>query len=394
MANQGWPATIVDVFDAGPPLRMERRLGLLTADRPRVVQRAALAALIGWAPLLVLSAAETLLFGGDRGRSVVGDFAVHGRSLVAAPLLILAEHDAIPRLGWIAHHFVHAGLVAEKDRRRFDDAIESTRRRLAASTAEVAAVILAYAVVVTLLVSLPAAEFQSWHLAGSSPSPWFSLAGWWNALVSIPLLLVLVLGWLWRVLLWARFLWLMARLPLRLVPGHPDRAGGLQFVATSLWAFWLPSFALGSIIAGSIANRVVYHAASPFDFTPYAGGLAVFVLVLFAGPLLAFTLQLRDAKRRGMFQYGALAGSVGAAFERKWLKRAGSADEKALEVEDFSATTDLFQVVANVYEMKSAPLSVIGLAMLAASALAPLVPVWLTVVPLQDLVRGLSKFLF
>ncbi|HEX6212428.1 MAG TPA: hypothetical protein VF136_16730 [Methylomirabilota bacterium] len=44
--------------------------------------------------------------------------------------------------------------------------------------------------------------------------------------------------------------------------------------------------------------------------------------------------------------------------------------------------------------MRIAPLSVISLAVLIASALVPLAPVWLTVVPLPDLVGGLSKFLF
>ena len=327
-----WPAASTHLFDAGPPLRLERRLGLVTADRPRVLQRAALAVAVGWAPLVVLSVAETLLFGGDRGKSLLADFAVHGRSLIAAPLLILAEHDGLPRLGSIARHFLRAGLVPATHRPRFDHAIASTRRRLDSSVGELIALALAYTVVAALMLSLPATEFAAWHLAGPGPLPRFSLAGWWNGLVSVPLLLVLVIGWLWRVLLWARFLWLMARLPLRLIPGHPDHAGGLQFVATSLWAFWVPSFALGSVTAGAIANRVVHHGASPFEYSRIAIGLAVFVLVLFAGPLLVFMGQLRDAKRRGMFEYGALAGSVGEAFERKWLKHAGNADAKALEV--------------------------------------------------------------
>ena len=104
--------------------------------------------------------------------------------------------------------------------------------------------------------------------------------------------------------------------------------------------------------------------------------------------------QLLEARQRGMAEYGALAGSVGEAFERKWLKRAWDADQKALEVGDFSATTDLFQVVANVYGIKIAPLSLVGLALLAACALAPLLPVLLMVVPVRDIVGELAKFLF
>ena len=201
-----WPAASTHLFDAGPPLRLERRLGLVTADRPRVLQRAALAVAVGWAPLVVLSVAGTLLFGGDRGKSLLADFAVHGRSLIAAPLLILAEQDGLPRLGSIARHFLRAGLVPATHRPRFDHAIASTRRRLDSSVGELIALALAYTVVAALMLCLPATEFAAWHLAGPSPLPRFSLAGWWNGLVSVPLLLVLVIGWLWRVLLWARFL--------------------------------------------------------------------------------------------------------------------------------------------------------------------------------------------
>jgi len=122
--------------------------------------------------------------------------------------------------------------------------------------------------------------------------------------------------------------------------------------------------------------------------------LAIVILVLFAGPLLVFVPQLRAAARRGMLQYGALAGSVGQAFEQKWLDRAGTPDPKALEVGDFSATTDLFDVVATVYEMKPVPLRVIDLASLVAAALVPLLPIWLLVMPAQDIVAGLAKFLF
>ena len=97
----------------------------------------------------------------------------------------------------------------------------------------------------------------------------------------------------------------MARLRLRLIPGHPDHAGGLQFVDTSLRGFRLPSFALGAIAAGMIANRVVHHGASPLDYNNFAIAVAVTVLVLFAGPLVVFMKQLRDAKRWGMFEDGA-----------------------------------------------------------------------------------------
>lgn len=382
-----------DLFDAGPPLRTERRLGLLTADRPRVMQRAALAVLIGWVPLAVLAAAETLLRGNDGARSLLADFAVWGRSLIAAPLLIVAESDAIPRLGRVARHFLEAGFVTERDRPPFEAAIASTRRWLDSTAGELIAVVFAYGIAVTLILSVPHKGLPAWHLASGS-SLAFSPAGWWHVLVSIPLLLVLVFGWLWRVLLWARFLWLMARLRLRLIPGHPDRAGGLQFVSTSLRGFRLPSFALGAIVAGMIANQAVHHGASPLDYKNVAAAVPVAALVLFAGPLLVFARQLRDAKWWGMFEYGALAGVVGKAFEQKWLAHTHDVGERALKAEDFSATNDLYSVTANVYEMKDIPFDVRELALLAGSALMPMLPLTFLAVPIEDVLKMLTKLLF
>jgi ABC-type multidrug transport system fused ATPase/permease subunit len=223
----------------------------------------------------------------------------------------------------------------------------------------------------------------------------FSLAGWWHAVVSLPLLLVLFFGWLWRLALWARFLFLMSLLDLHLIPGHPDRVGGLKFVSSSLRGFRLISFALGAIVAGSVMNSQVHHGKQLLDFKNLVFGLLIFLLILFAGPLTIFLKKLRETKRRGVFEYGALAGAVGTQFEAKWLRQNGSLDETSLEVQDFSATTDLYSVTANVYAMQEVPFSfrdLIGPIVLA--ALLPFLPVVLLSIPLQVIIRGLAKLLF
>lgn len=304
----------------------------------------------------VLAAADTLLLANADARPFFTDFGAYGCSLVAAPLLVLAESNAIPRLGRIAWHFLDVGFVTEQDRPRFDEAIASTRRWLDSAAGELIALVFAYGIIVTMMMSVPLEALPAWHIGPS----WlrFSLAGWWHVLVSLPLLLVLIFGWLWRLLLWARFLWLMSCLHLRLIPGHPDHAGGLQFVSTSLCGFRMPSFALGAIAAGMIANRVVHHGASPLAYINVAVGVVVTVLVLFAGPLLVFINQLPDAKWWGIFEYGALASSMGKSFEDKWLPRAYDVGDKALEVGDFSATADLYSVIANVYGINDVPFRV------------------------------------
>ena len=382
-----------ELFDGGPPLRWQRSLGLVRPGDSRSVRRAQLVMLIGWVPPAVLAAFHALVMRDEAAKTFFTDFAVYARLLVAAPLLILAEPDCIPRLGGVARHFLDAGLVRETDTARFTAAVASTRQLLDSRTADFVAVLLAYALVGLLVMHTAPGTAPAWSVAGGAGRGGVSPAGWWYALVSLPLLLVIFVGWLWRVLLWGRFLWLMSRLDLRLIPGHPDHAGGLKFVGTSLRGFRLIGLALGAIAAGAEANSVAYAGASPLAFRNVAIGLLVFMLVLSAGPLTVFVRKLRAAKRRGTFEYGALGCAVGRVFERRWLGRAGGVDESVLDAPDFSATTDLFQVVANVYEMDSLPFGLKNLTELVCATLLPFVPVALMAVPLDVILEKFAKLL-
>ena len=96
--------------------------------------------------------------------------------------------------------------------------------------------------------------------------PIYSLAGWWHTLVSVPLLLLLIFGWCWRLALWTRLLWLIARLELRLVASHPDRCAGLSFLGHSVRAFAIVALALAVIVAGRSAHMSLLGGGLP---TPY-----------------------------------------------------------------------------------------------------------------------------
>jgi hypothetical protein len=68
-------------------------------------------------------------------------------------------------------------------------------------------------------------------------------------------------------------------------------------------------------------------------------------------------------------------------------------NESALEVPDFSATTDLYQVVANVFDMRSIPLDVKDLLPLIIATLLPFAPVVLMVAPFDVIVQNLVKLM-
>src|SRR5262247_3593485 len=90
-----------EIFEGGPPVRLQRSLGLIKPDNPRIIYRAVLAGVIGWVPLVVLTVAQESAWWGERISTLLLDFAVPARFLIAAPLFIFAESLCIPELGRI-----------------------------------------------------------------------------------------------------------------------------------------------------------------------------------------------------------------------------------------------------------------------------------------------------
>lgn len=390
--NEGLPMQGT-LFDAGPFPHFQKSLRLFRPIRRDARFRALIVILVGWVPLGSLIVLESLIRNNHTFTSFLADFGVHARSLLAAPLFLISEAICLPRLEKIANHFVDGGLVADRDRGRFDAAAASTGRLMNSTLAEIIAVVLAYSLIVLLLHYLPQKIFPLWYSPSGQGYPFLSWAGWWYAFISLPLLVIILLGWIWRVVLWGRFLFLMSRLELRLIPAHPDLAGGLKFLGLSLFAFMPVGFTIGMIAAGSVANQVVHGKVSLAAFQKPVFGLLIIVLVFFVGPLLIFVTSLREQIERGTFQYGALAHAVGEEFERKW--RSGqTVGPETLAAPDFSATTDLYSIAANADQMRSLPFGVKNVILLIIVTLLPFLPVALMTIPLVVILKEVSALLF
>jgi hypothetical protein len=381
------------LFDDAPPTGLQRRLGLLAPGDMRIGRRALLVILVGWVPLVLLALAQSAMTGRGEAASLLWEVGVHARYLAAAPLLVLAEAVCVPQLNAIVRHFVDGGLVPEHERKHYDAAVASTRRLLSAPAAEIAVIALAYVIAAAAAMTHTAQELPVWAQSGGT-TPVFSLAGWWHMLVSLPLLLVLFLGWMWRLALWTRLLWLIARLDLRLVASHPDHVAGLSFVGHSLRAFSLVALAIAAIAAGRSAHVVLTGGGLPTPHLYFNVGLFAVVLALFTAPLIVFSPTLNKVWRRGTAEYGVLADRVGHAFERQWLGREGQVDDKALERPDFSATADLYAVTANVHALRFVPVDAKDIAALAIAMLIPFIPVVLLAVPADAIWSGIKGLLF
>lgn len=380
------------IFDGGPPAHAEAWMGLTRRGEPQTISRMVFCVAVGWLPLTVIAALQQAIVDDKSFASFISDVAIHVRSLLVAPLLVLAEAIILPRLGAIADQFTRSGIVPASEQPHLAQARESTVTWRDSQAVEAVVIALAYATTLGAMQFVPAFAYSPWHTTRWASGPGLSFAGWWHICVSLPLLLVLLYSWIWRVFLWARFLALISRLDLRLIPSHPDHAGGLGFVGNSVQSFSILGFVFGALVAGMAANRVLRFDAQPLDFKYTAAGAVVFAILLFCAPLTVFTRQLVISWRRGTMTYGALARDVGQHFEAKWFAR--RSDATSLDAPDFSATTDLYSIAANVYAMRTIPVTLSAVTTLAAVTLLPFLPVVLMTVSLEQLLERLGSLLF
>jgi hypothetical protein len=387
-------ASLADPFDAGPYARLQAALRLTRPGAPRSARRAIAAAAVAWVPLLVLAAAQGLALRANPRESFLLDISAYARYLLALPLLVVAESICLPRLALIAQHFATAGLIPGAERARYDALISSSRRLLGHRGAEIVLVVAAYAATIGLGgVWYPPTE-STWVAPLGDGIRGLSWAGWWRALVSQPLFLVCTGAWVWRTVVWARFLWGISRLQLRLVPSHPDLSGGLHFVSVSLRAFSVVALAFGVASSGSVGAAILISGRRPMEFAPAAAGFLVLVLLLFAGPLLVLGRPLLRTRTRGIFDYGELASALGRRFEAKWLRTGTEVDPECLSAPDFSATTDLYSVAANVRAMRLLPFDVKALIPLVVATLLPFLPLVFTVLPVDQVLKLVAKLVF
>jgi hypothetical protein len=224
-----------------------------------------------------------------------------------------------------------------------------------------------------------------WHLTP---------AGLWYVLVSIPIFQFILLRWYLRLFIWFRFLWHVSRLDLHLIPTHPDRSAGLAFLGKSAYAFSPILFAQGAILAGVVANRVLYAGQSLLSFKLQIVGFIVFFVLAILGPLLVFTPGMTRAKRKGLADYGLIAQRYVDSFEQKWVVNDRLSSQELLGASDIQSLADLGNSYALVREMRSVPFGLEDISRLAAAAAAPLLPLLLTIFSPEEIFLRVIKILF
>ncbi len=381
----------VDLFVGGPPMLVQSRLGLIRPGQLRVGRRCALFIIVSWLPLCVLTGAEGTLWPRQQGIALLADLGVLARSWFAGPLLLAADALAGLALSRIALRLYAMCARSATQGARLHGIIASTLRLRDLPVAEAMALLLACGLA-AMVDGMSMTDLPLWHRSRSNPST-LSPAGWWYAMVSLPLLLALILGWVWRLLLWTRFLVLTSRLELPLLPVHPDQCAGVGFVGYSLRGFCCVGAAIGAVVAGTVANRVLHGGASLASFRYLILGTTLTSVIVFTLPLLAFSGRLVQVWKDGVQQYGQLATLFGLQFEREWFGSGRDDTRDMLDRSDFSAATDLYQMVDRVQGIRMLPVDLISVLLLAGATLAPFVPVVLLALPFDEVMSMLLGLL-
>ncbi|MGH7872021.1 MAG: hypothetical protein ACREQO_07340 [Candidatus Binatia bacterium] len=379
----------------GGPLYQLFRRSHLSGDALELVrQRIIVISLFVWLPLLALSALEGQLLGGRIAVPFLRDVEVHVKFLLALPLLIAAELVVHQRMRFVVRQFLERNLIPESAMSRFDAAIASAFRLRNSVLAEVLLIAFVYGVGILIVWRhYTTLNTATWYATPLAEGLDLSLAGMWYGYASLPVFQFLLLRWYFRLFLWSRFLWQVSRIELSLVATHPDRVGGLGFLSNTVYAFALLAVAHGALLAGLIANRIFYVGAALPEFKVEIAVMVIFLLCLVLGPLLVFAPQLAQAKRTGLREHGTLAERYVREFDTKWLRGGAPVDERLVGSADIQSLADLGNSYEVVKTMQIAPVTRDALVRLVAATLAPVVPLLLTMMPFEELLKKLFGIL-
>lgn len=368
----------------GPLHRLGCRLGLVRGGTNTVPLGLVLGA-FPWLVLLALALFEGL---GAVFYSIQA-IGSHVRLLVTVPLLFVCETFINPRFAAFVHEIVRSQVVPATERPALDREIARILRWKDAWLPE--AFLLGAAVLLALTNrNENFFAYLSGFTGGSNPgavgtTTWTSQ---WYWMVCTPLFRFLLLRWLWRLALWCFFLWRVSRLKLRLVPTHPDRAGGLGYLELVHTEFTPLVLAISATQSASLAQDI---ASGRMKFDAIFSGVTFILIVdavLFLGPLYVFLRKLWHCKVKGLSDYGAFAERYVNEFDRKWLGAGPAPQEPLLGTADIQSLADLGNSISIVREMRLLPVSPTLLMYLAVAALLPLLPLVLFKYPLADLIAN------
>jgi hypothetical protein len=336
-------------------------------------------AALTWGPLFVLSGIERTWISGS-AVPFLYSLGTHARLLVAIPLFFLAERAFDARARQAIRLLVTTGIVPEQVVPQLNAALCRTLRWRDAWHIEAALIVTAFILLANGIRSDIASDISTWRFAGDHRT----LAGWWYAIVSIPIFQFLIWRWCVRMVVWSLLLRRIARLDLHLMPIHPDGVAGLGMFGMTQMTFAPIMFGIMAMLVASYSEQLLFGAATMQQFVlPLAGAIAGNTVLAIA-PLLMFSRRLFVVKHHGLVTYGSLAQHYTRAFDDKWVRHDPSSE--LLGSPDIQSLADLRTSFEIVRTMRLIPIARSEIVVLALAGIVPTLPLVLFVVSLNQLI--------
>ena len=379
--------------ETDPLHRSASPLRWLSPDRGPLWQWVAALVAIALVPLLVLSLLQGLALNFSAAVPLVLDFPVSLRFLIVAPLLIAGTRRLEAMTALALRHLAQSELIAEADRPRLASVAAQIAALRQSPFAQAAIVAIVVAGVVFLRIEV-LDPFSTWQFVPDPGGVIRSWAGWWYVCASLPLFQFVALTWLWHYLLRCWLLWRISRLDLKLMPTHPDRAGGLGFIGLLLRNLLPTLFALEVLPAALFAQEILSLGTKLADYETSIIGLVAIGAIMVLAPPVVFRTKLVRTRGEGMLEYGALAMEYTRAFDRKWL-RSRVENEALIGSADIQSLADMANSFQTLRSMRVVPYDVRYMAaLMICAAAAPYLPLSLFMLPLREIVKALLGILF
>jgi hypothetical protein len=371
----------------GPFYRAQQALKLIDPNKWNLGRRITLFIAVGWLPLLLLTAflnPEGLI-------SLVKDYRVYARTLIAVPVLPVGEVLMDARFRAVLSHIRQAGLLDAPDLAYIDKVIGNLIRLRDSLLPELLIVLLLIVHTTTSYKGM--VDTTPWLSSGVGPDFLLTAAGWYVVVVSASIFQFLLGLGIWKWLLWTFFAYKLSGRNLKLVPTHPDEHGGLGFLGLTAAAFAPVAFAVTGVIAATWREEVLHAGAHLMDFKLPAIVLVVIIALIALGPLIFFVPKLAALRRRGILEYGILGQMHSTDYHEKWIQHRAGDEVEFLQAPETSTLCDFGQSYARIEQLKPFPADKGAFITLAAAVAIPAIPLLLAQIPLAVVLKVLLKAL-
>ena len=384
-ATQAIQPDFPSLLSCGRFHELMERIGMLSEDGYPSVRAAMLVGVGAWFIGAVLTVLQPVLGGVPNLLEYLVDANPAAHALVALPVLIGAERFTDLRLRALVRYPILGGLVEGEAESAYRRAVRTATRRASSAIVESAMLVGAASLCVTFALASRHDHASVWVRGAADSGGAPSWAALWLQIGVGTVDVFLMIRWLFRSVCWTLLLATLVRLPLRLVPTHPDRAGGLGFLRAYPSLFDGLTLGAGAAVGAKLLNAALLNGATLDQIATAVGTWLLVVLIVTVGPLLIVWGVLKALRDRALLDAGTFAARAHREF---WESRCSSTESaSSTNYAGVSTLNGLNAVLDRAVEINPLLVSRSAVTQLLVVATLPMLPALTVQLPLSRVVK-------